>query len=79
IKNVENGIFDKENNPLKNAPHTQYVACAEEWKHTYSRATAVFPLSFVAENKFWPSVGRVNNTQGDRNLICTCAPTEDYL
>ena len=79
IKSVENGSFDKENNPLKNAPHTQFVACAEEWKHTYSRNTAVFPLPFVAENKFWPSVGRVNNTQGDRNLICTCAPTEDYV
>jgi len=78
IKNVENGTFDKENNPLKNAPHTQYVACAEEWKHTYSRTTAVFPLPFVAENKFWPSVGRVNSAQGDRNLICSCTPTEAY-
>lgn len=78
IKSVENGTFDKEDNPLKNAPHTQYVACEEDWKHTYSRATAVFPLPFVAENKFWPSVGRVNNTQGDRNLICSCAPTEAY-
>ncbi len=78
IKSVEDGTFDKENNPLKNAPHTQFVALEEEWKHTYSRATAVFPLPFVAENKFWPSVGRVNNTLGDRNLICTCAPTEDY-
>lgn len=78
IKNVENGTFGKEDNPLKNAPHTQYVACEENWEHTYSRSTAVFPLPFVAENKFWPSVGRVNNTQGDRNLICSCAPTEAY-
>ncbi|MFT4205053.1 MAG: aminomethyl-transferring glycine dehydrogenase [Chitinophagaceae bacterium] len=78
IQSVENGTFDKEDNPLKNAPHTQFVACEEHWLHTYSRAAAVFPLPFVAENKFWPSVARVNNTQGDRNLICSCTPTEAY-
>lgn len=78
IAAIENGTFDKVNNPLKNAPHTQAVICADEWTKPYSRQTAAFPLSYVALNKFWPSVARVNNTHGDRNLVCTCEPTESY-
>ena len=78
IKAIENGVMDKVDNPLKNAPHTQMVICAENWDHTYSRQIAAFPLSYVQENKFWPSVGRVNNTHGDRNLVCTCEPVEAY-
>ena len=78
IKAIENGASDKTDNPLKNAPHTQAVICANEWNHAYSRQTAAFPLSYVALNKFWPSVARVNDTHGDRNLVCTCEPVASY-
>jgi glycine dehydrogenase len=79
IKDIEEGRADKADNPLKNAPHTQAVALVEEWKHSYTRQQAVFPLPYVAQNKFWPSVSRINNTHGDRNLICTCEPIESYM
>ena len=79
IAAIENGTADKVDNPLKNAPHTQAVVCADEWKHPYSRTQAAFPLYYVTQNKFWPSVARVNNTHGDRNLICTCEPVESYM
>lgn len=72
------GQSDKTDNPLKNAPHTMLEVCGEEWKHAYSRQQAAFPLPQVARNKFWPAVARINNTYGDRNLICTCEPTEAY-
>jgi glycine dehydrogenase len=75
---VEEGELDKKDNPLKNAPHTQFVVCSDEWKKPYSREMAAFPLEYVKENKFWPAVARVNNTYGDRNLICVCPPTEMY-
>jgi glycine dehydrogenase len=78
IRAIEEGKADKKDNALKNAPHTQFVITADEWKHTYSRSSAAFPLAYVKENKFWPSVGRVNNTYGDRNLICTCEPVSSY-
>lgn len=79
IKAIEEGKADKKDNALKNAPHTQHVICADEWSHAYSRQQAAFPLSYVKDNKFWPSVSRVNNTHGDRNLICTCEPIESYM
>ena len=79
IKKVESGEFDKVNNPLKNAPHTQQVVCADEWNYPYSRKVAAFPLEYVAKNKFWASVARINNTYGDRNLVCACEPVESYL
>jgi glycine dehydrogenase len=79
IREIEEGRSDKKDNALKNAPHTQLVATADEWKHSYSRQTAAFPLYYVTINKFWPSVARVNNTHGDRNLICTCEPVEAYM
>ena len=79
IKEVENGVYDKVNNPLKNAPHTQLAICADEWINPYSRKVAAFPLDYVSKNKFWPSVARINNTYGDRNLICTCEPIESYM
>lgn len=75
---VEEGGLDKKDNPLKNAPHTMFMICSDEWKKPYSREMAAFPLSFVKANKFWPSVARVNNTYGDRNLVCVCLPTEMY-
>lgn len=79
IAAIENGTADKVDNPLKNAPHTQAVICADEWNHKYSRKEAAFPLYYVTQNKFWPSVARVNNTHGDRNLVCTCEPIESYM
>jgi glycine dehydrogenase len=78
IKDIEEGKADKVDNMLKNAPHTQSVICADEWNHKYTRKEAAFPLYYVTQNKFWPSVTRINNTFGDRNLICTCEPTEAY-
>ena len=79
ITEVENGTLDKTDNPLKNAPHTVAVITANEWEHAYSRQTAAFPLPYVLERKFWPSVGRVNDSHGDRSLICACPPVESYL
>jgi glycine dehydrogenase len=78
IRAVENGSADKADNPLKHAPHTQFVICANDWTHKYSRETAAFPLEYVKQNKFWPGISRVNNTYGDRNLICTCEPVSAY-
>lgn len=78
ISAIETGESDPEDNPLKNAPHTQAEITADEWRHVYTRQQAAFPLDFVKRNKFWPAVGRVNNTLGDRNLICTCEPVEAY-
>ena len=79
IRAVEDGKADKEDNPLKNAPHTQFVITANEWNHAYSREEAAYPLEWVRDNKFWPSIARVNNTYGDRNLVCTCEPIESYM
>ena len=78
IDEVESGKMDKADNPLKNAPHTSSVVTADEWEHPYSRKKAAFPLPYVASFKFWPSVGRVNDTHGDRTLICSCPPVESY-
>jgi len=75
---IEENKFDKKDNPLKNSPHTQFVVCSDEWNKPYSREMAAFPLDYVKHNKFWPSVSRVNDTYGDRNLICVCPPTELY-
>jgi glycine dehydrogenase len=78
IRAIEEGKADKKDNALKNAPHTQQVITADEWQHPYSRQAAAFPLAYVRANKFWPSIARVNNTYGDRNLICTCEPVSSY-
>ncbi|HEY1025684.1 MAG TPA: aminomethyl-transferring glycine dehydrogenase [Sphingobacteriaceae bacterium] len=78
IEDVEKGLIDKANNPLKNAPHTSAVVTGDEWDRPYSRQKAAFPLPYVAAYKFWPSVGRVNDTHGDRTLICACPPMESY-
>lgn len=79
IKAIEEGKADKKDNALKNAPHTQFAVTADEWSHSYSRQSAAFPLYYVTLNKFWPAVARVNNTHGDRNLVCTCEPIESYM
>ena len=67
------------NNVLKNAPHTMAMITADEWDFPYSRQEAAFPLDFVHDNKFWPTVRRVDEAFGDRNLICSCNPIEDYI
>jgi glycine dehydrogenase len=78
IQQIENGHWTPENNPLKNAPHTQADVIDDAWKHPYSRQQAVFPLPWVAANKFWPSVNRIDDVFGDRNLNCACPPMEAY-
>jgi len=78
IKNEIKAIDDKENNLLINAPHTEAMATADDWVFPYTRSQAVFPLDYIKGNKFWPSVRRVNDAYGDRNLVCTCNPISDY-
>ena len=78
IKKVGSGIFDKEDNPLKNAPHTAEAILANEWNHSYSREEAAYPVTRLRKAKYWPPVGRADNVYGDRNLFCTCAPVADY-
>ncbi|MCA6416180.1 MAG: aminomethyl-transferring glycine dehydrogenase, partial [Cytophagales bacterium] len=79
IREVEEGKADKENNVLKHAPHTAAVITADSWNLPYSRQKAAYPLSFVKEAKFWPTVSRVDNAYGDRNLVCSCLPIEEYV
>ena len=78
-KEIEVATVEEPNNVLKNAPHTLAMLTADTWTLPYSRETAAYPLEYVAENKFWPSVRRVDETYGDRNLVCSCAPIEAYL
>jgi glycine dehydrogenase len=78
IMAIENGIADRTDNVLKNAPHSLQAVTADTWNHAYTRSHAAFPLPYVRQHKFWPSVSRINNTYGDRNLICTCEPIEAY-
>lgn len=78
IDDIDKGISDKADNPLKHAPHTMEAVVASEWQRPYSREIAAFPLQYVKRHKFWPSVGRVNDTYGDRTLICSCPPVESY-
>ena len=78
IREVENGDADKVNNVLKHAPHTQSVVLSEEWNRPYTREKAVFPLPYVKAAKFWPAVSRIDSAFGDRNLVCSCLPIEEY-
>jgi len=78
IQAVIDGRADKQNNVLKNAPHTAAAVSADEWPHPYSRHQAAYPLPFVKAKKFWPSVGRIDNPYGDRNLMCACPPIEAF-
>ena len=78
IEDVVTGRADRRDNVLKNAPHTAAAIAASEWTHPYSREQAAFPLPFVAASKVWPSVGRIDNPYGDRNLFCMCPPVETY-
>ena len=78
IMEVKDGKADREDNVLKNAPHTAVECISDSWKHSYGREKAAFPRPWIMMNKFFPAVGRVDDAYGDRNLVCTCAPVEDY-
>jgi glycine dehydrogenase len=78
IEDVVSGVADKKDNVLKHAPHTAEAVTANEWSHAYSREQAAYPLPFVRAHKFWPSVGRIDNPYGDRNLFCSCPPLEAF-
>ena len=78
IREIEQGKLDKQDNPLKNAPHTAAMVTAAEWPHGYSRERAAFPAPWTKEHKFWPPIRRVNDVHGDRNLVCACPPVDSY-
>jgi glycine dehydrogenase len=78
IADIAGGVLDKGDNPLKNSPHTLDQVVSDSWSHGYSRERAAFPLPFVRDHKFWPSVARVESAYGDRNLVCSCLPTDAY-
>ncbi|MEL1240013.1 aminomethyl-transferring glycine dehydrogenase [Flavobacterium flavipallidum] len=78
-KEIEAATADDKNNVLKNAPHTLAMLTADIWNFPYTRETAAYPLDYIADNKFWPSVRRVDDAYGDRNLVCSCAPIEAYM
>lgn len=79
IEDIITGKTTKEDNPIINAPHTMFEVTQTNWTHNYTREQAAFPLPYIKENKFWASVAKVDNTYGDRNLVCTCPPLEDYM
>ena len=78
IQDVIEGRADKEDNVLKNAPHTAEMVISDSWAHAYPREQAAYPMSCQREHKFWPAVGRVDNVHGDRNLVCSCVGMEAY-
>ena len=78
IKMVQNEVFDKDDNPLKNAPHTNLELSSDSWTHKYTREQAAYPLHYLKANKFWPPVARVDNVHGDRNLVCSCPSLDSY-
>lgn len=78
IAEVENGNADKLDNVLKMAPHTSSEICADTWSHDYGREKAAYPMKSMHDWKYWPTASRVDSAFGDRNLVCTCPPIEDY-
>ena len=78
IDKVKNGKFDKDDNPLKNAPHTHVELTANEWKHKYDRESAAYPSATLKSYKYWPPVARVDNVYGDKNLFCSCPSMDEY-
>lgn len=78
IRRIEEGVWPKEDNPLKHAPHTAASLLGTEWSHPYSRELGAFPLAELKNAKYWPPIGRVDNVYGDRNLFCSCVPVDDY-
>jgi glycine dehydrogenase len=79
LEEIKAGKADKSDNVIKNAPHTAAEVTGNEWKHSYDRQKAAFPLAWIGYNKFWPTVSKIDSGYGDRNLVCSCAPIEDYL
>ena len=79
IGDIEEGRMDRENNPLKHAPHTAEVVLAEEWDRPYTREQAAYPADWVRDRKVWPYISRIDNVYGDRNLFCVCIPIEEYI
>ena len=78
IDMIKSGKFDKEDNPIKNAPHTDIELTADNWEHKYSREEAAYPAKFLKQNKFWPPVARVDNVYGDKNIFCTCPSMDEF-
>jgi glycine dehydrogenase len=78
IRAIEEGTADREDNVLKNAPHSLHAVTEDEWNHPYTRSEAAYPAGWLKGRKFWPTVGRVDNPYGDRNLICSCEGMESY-
>jgi glycine dehydrogenase len=78
IREIEQGTVDRDDNLLKNAPHTIEMIAADDWPHPYSRERAAYPLPWLRDAKFWPPVARIDNPYGDRNLMCTCPPVDAY-
>ena len=78
IRAIEDGRLDREDNPLKHAPHTATMAAASEWTHAYPRELAVFPLATLRQQKYWPPVARVDNVHGDKNVFCACIPVDAW-
>lgn len=78
IDAIEAGELDREDNPLRNAPHTVHEIGSDDWSHAYTRQQAAWPMPWLRDAKFWPSVGRIDNTYGDRHLVCSCPPVTDY-
>ncbi|MFA7229431.1 MAG: glycine dehydrogenase (aminomethyl-transferring), partial [Melioribacteraceae bacterium] len=79
IELIIDGTAGKDDNLLKNSPHTVEDVICDKWEHPYSRESAAFPIPETKQNKFWPTVGRINNAYGDRNLVCSCVPISEYL
>jgi glycine dehydrogenase len=79
IKEIEEGKYEKADNVIKNAPHTCKLVVSDDWNKKYTRQKAAYPLAWVRDNKFWPSVAKVDSAYGDRNLVCSCAPIEAYM
>ena len=79
IKLEIDNVSDSKDNPLRGAPHTALEIASDNWNHSYSRKQAAYPSNFTKDHKFWPSVGRIDNTWGDRNLICSCPDVESYM
>ena len=77
IREIEQGKADRQNNVLKNAPHTAGQVTRTEWTRPYSREKAAYPAKWLHDHKFWPAVARIDNVYGDRNLFCSCAPMDD--
>jgi glycine dehydrogenase len=78
IREIASGAFDRDDNPLRHAPHTADEVTADEWTHAYPRGRAAYPVASLRRAKYWPPVGRIDGAQGDRNLMCSCPPLSAY-